>query len=536
MSKPRARSQDIARVNGPGGPVSTVDSFQNLALKLGMGADNTMSAGTYGFNPITRNRQVLEWVHRGGWLGGLAVDIPADDMTRKGIEYSTEMPPQDSDKLDRCMEALEFWPAVADVIRWGRLYGGAIGVIMLDGQDMREPLRINTVGPGQFRGVTALDRWMVEPSINDLVEEMGPHIGQPRYYKVMANAPCLRGQTIHHSRVAFRILGNKLPYQQALGENLWGASVLERLWDRLIAFDSASTGAAQLVYKSYLRTLKVKGLREVVAMGGKPLEGLVAYTDMMRRYQSNEGISLVDGEDEFDVQQLSAMSGVSDVLTDLGQQLSGALQIPLVRLFGQSPTGLNSSGESDLRTYYDGIALKQARELRTGTQLCYAVAARSIRVEMPPGSTLDFPSLWDLSDSEKATVANTTTQAVTAAKEAGLISEKAAMLELRQSGRRTGVFTNITAEDIAAADTSVGAPDPMEMMQGMMPPQGAPDAGPDGAPPPTPQGPRSRVKLQPGAALSGAPGGQNDLGDAQPRAAGAGGPPPQVRRAHQAVE
>jgi hypothetical protein len=60
-------------------------------------------------------------------------------------------------------------------------------------------------------------------------------------------------------------VGVELPYQQALTENLWGLSIIERLWDRMTMFDSASTGAGQLVYKAWLRTLKVKDLRSVVA-------------------------------------------------------------------------------------------------------------------------------------------------------------------------------------------------------------------------------------------------------------------------------
>jgi hypothetical protein len=44
----------------------------------------------------------------------------------------------------------------------------------------------------------------------------------------MPNAPALRGAAIHYSRVILRHVGTKLPYQQALTENLWGASVIER--------------------------------------------------------------------------------------------------------------------------------------------------------------------------------------------------------------------------------------------------------------------------------------------------------------------
>lgn len=49
----------------------TIDSYQNFALRLGVGTDNPMSQSTYGFNPVTRLRVLLEWCYRGGWMGGL---------------------------------------------------------------------------------------------------------------------------------------------------------------------------------------------------------------------------------------------------------------------------------------------------------------------------------------------------------------------------------------------------------------------------------------------------------------------------------
>ena len=77
-------------------------------------------------------------------------------------------------------------------------------------------------------------------------------------------------------------------------ENMWGISVVERLYDRLIAFDSATNGAAQLVYKSYIRTLKISKLREIIATGGMQVNQLQQYVEMMRRYQGIEGITLID--------------------------------------------------------------------------------------------------------------------------------------------------------------------------------------------------------------------------------------------------
>ena len=494
----------------------TQDSFFNFQMKLGMGTDNAMSTSSYGFNPLTRNRQLLEWIHRGSWIGGVAIDVVAQDMTRRGAEVLSEMPPDDVSALEKVAKDMKVWDQIRENTQWARLYGGSICVALIDGHDPREPLDLDTVGPEGFRGLLTLDRWMIEPSVEDLVTEYGPDLGLPKYYRVMSNAPALRGKAIHYSRVMFRQIGINVPYQQRLIENLWGISVIERLYDRLVSFDSATSGAAQLVYKAYLRTLSVEGMRDIVAAGGPALNGLTSYVDTMRRFQGIEGMTIIDAKDKLEIQGTNAFSGLSDALMQFGQQLSGALQIPLVRLFGQSPSGLNSSGESDLRTYYDHIASEQEDQLGSGVHKVYKLMAVSKGIQIPPDFKLGFKSLWELSDVEKADIAGKVVTAVTGAHDAGIISDKTAMQELRQSARTTGIFTNITQDTIEQASEDITPPVPElpegfggeEALNGGTPneqqgPQGTPgevDPGAEGgAPvlkPAAPSGPAGGVDRQ----------------------------------------
>lgn len=440
----------------PRGRSAAADSFQNMALSLGIGSDSAMSAGSYGFNPITRQRILLEWIYRGSWLGGVAVDVVADDMTRAGIEVLTEMDPKEVEDLQRAMVRRGVWTGLNETCAWGRLYGGAIGVFLVDGQNMATPLDVTRVGRGRFKGMMVLDRWMVEPSLTDLVTDLGPELGQPRFYKVSADAPGLPRATIHHTRVV-RFDGIRLPYWQRVSENLWGMSVLERLYDRMIAFDSATTGAAQLAYKSFLRTYKVDGMRALMAAGGESAKLLVRYVDMMRRFQSNEGVTLLDAKDDMVVQQQPNFTGIGEVIDKCGEQLSGALQIPLVRLFGQSPAGLNSTGESDLRTYYDGINQAQEKTLRIGVDRALRITAQSEGIELPGAEGEDefwfnFRPLWQLSEAEKSEVSQRDTDAALAAEERGIITPRTALQELRTMSRTTGRFTNITDKMIEDAD------------------------------------------------------------------------------------
>lgn len=450
---------------------ATRDSFQNFGLNIGQGTNNALSDSTYGFNPISRQRTLIEWIYRGSWLGGVAVNLPADDMTRAGIEFVSDMKPQDSSDIDAVAATLAIWEQINDGLKWASLYGGAIVVQLIEGQAMNTPLRLKTVGRRQFRGLHTLDRWMVEPSLDDLVTELGPHLGLPKFYTVNGDAPALNGQRIHYTRV-MRFEGDRLPFQQRVQENLWGMSVYERLYDRMIAFDSATQGAAQLVYKSFIRTYKLKGMRELVGGDMEAQQILEKYTEMMRRFQGIEGITLIDGDDDLVVQQSPSFPGIADALVQFGQQISGALQIPLVRLFGQSPAGMNSTGESDILTYYDGIKHKQERHLKVPVTRVYRALAQSEGIPLPDDFGITFRSLWQMKDSEKATTAEVGERTVGNAFINGIIGRGTALRELKQQGRVTGFFTNITDKEIAEADA-----EPPPVPEGMV-------LGPDGEPVP----------------------------------------------------
>ena len=401
----------------------------------------------------------MEWIHRGSWIGGMAVDVVAEDMTREGVTLRGDIDPDAQEEIHEAAESLGIWAATSDAIKWSRLYGGCIVVMMIDGHDYAQPLRLETVGRGQFRGLLVLDRWMVEPSLQNLVRAPGPHLGLPTYYTIHADAPALPRLKIHYSR-CIRLEGIRLPYWQRLQENLWGISVLERLYDRMVAFDLTTTGAAQLVNKAHIRSVKINGLRDVIGIGGDAYQGFLKFTDMMRRFQNIEGLSILDKEDEFDVSASPGFGGLAEVLLQFGQQLSGALQIPLVRLFGQSPAGLNSSGESDLRTYYDGIRQRQKRDLGVGMMRVYRCIGQSLGHALPSGFGIEFRPLWQMPPREKADVAKAVAEAVIAAKDAGLVSDQVAMKELRGGSEETGVFSNISDEDINAANADIEPPAP----------------------------------------------------------------------------
>lgn len=501
------------------------DGFENLISRLGVGprADNTLSDGTYVFNLLTRNRAKLEAAYRGSWIVGSMIDSVAEDMTRAGIDVDTTDAKNQVGDVLAAMEKLKVWGSLCDNQKWGDLYGGCIGVVQIEGQDMSTPLRIETIAKGQFKGVVVYDRWQVNPVLNDMIDE-GPDLGLPRMYQIVSSPlsvqpsgiKLMKGvQNVHHSR-CIRAIGIKLPFWQAITEQMWGESVLERLWDRLIAFDNATMSSASLVDRANLRTVGVNNLREIVAAGGKMYDGLIAQFEMMREMQVNEGLTVIDKEDTFQSTAYS-FAGLSDMLLQFGQQLSGASKIPLVRLFGQSPAGLSATGESDMRTYYDGVNAKQETNLRSPVDLLLRVCWRSVHgVAAPKDLSFTFKPLWQMTATDKANNAKTNAEAVIGAYEAGITKRSTTLEELRTSSGDTGVFGHITDEDITDADEELDPP-PGEDLPGTQDPAKpklsiVPGSGID----PVAPNPKINPSTKPTPSLGG---GSAASGDAKPKIA-----------------
>ncbi len=434
-----------------GGPkFRTADSFQNFVARVGHNTGNQQDGSHYGFNPVTRNRLQMEWVYRGSWIAGRVVDCVARDMTREGVDINSS---DSSDKIAALKKEnarLRIWSQLCETIKWSRLYGGACAFMMIDGQDPATPLRPETIQKGQFKGLLPMDRWLLQPSLNDLVSDFGPHFGKPMMYQTVPDSMGMPLMNIHHSRM-IRIDGVQLPYWQRIAENLWGQSVLERMWDRLLAYDSTTTGVAQLVYKAHLRTLKVENLREIVAGGNAMMTGLIAQVNMIRAMQTNEGLTLLDAKDEFQVDPYN-FGGLDTVLVQFGEQLCGAVEIPAVRLFGQSPAGF-SSGESDLRTYYDSIKQNQVADLGPGIELLFRISYLSLFGQEPPKVfELEFEHLWQMSEEQKATVTATTAGAINQQYESQVIDRATALRELKELSHTVGTFAQVTEEQITEAE------------------------------------------------------------------------------------
>ena len=444
---------------------TALDGFSNPLARLGAGTPNLLDSTQYVMSRMTNDFGTLNAMYRDSWIVRRIVDIIPADMLKNWITITSGLTPDLIKKIDVELRRTQLIKKIQEGLCWGRLYGGAIGIMLIKGQGSPEqlamPLALEEMVPGDFKGLMILDRWNgVSPS-SELVDDISdPEYGLPDAYIVTDPVDGTMTR-VHHTR-CIRFTGNTLPFWEKQAELYWGASVIESVFDELKKRDNVSWNIAQLTFMANLRVLKMNDIGQTLAATDPQSQAELYRTLTAQNWlMSNMGIQIMDAADGLETHQYT-FGGLADCYQQFIMDISGAAEIPVTKLFGRSPSGLNATGESDLQNYYDMIGEKQESILRPILNKLLPPFMVSMFGAVPDDLDFDFNPVSEPSDKERMELAKTGTDNVVAALNAGMISKRTGLQELKQQSERTGVWTNITDEDIEKAPDEIE--DPGEMM------------------------------------------------------------------------
>ena len=463
MARKKTRAQPAKQET----TVYTADSFQNVLARLGVGMPSLLEATSYPLTRLTQDYTTLNSLYRNHWIVRKIVDVIPEDMCKNWIKLKTQVAPEQLSKLEKVLRRTQTKARILEGLKWGRLYGGAAGIILLDGESayMDEPLDYRFIMPGSYKGLLILDRWSgISPELELVSDITSPDFGLPKYYQMtLQDGRMLR---VHHSRV-LRFTGNALPLWEAWAEQQWGASVVESVFDELKKRDNTSFNIANLVFLANLRIYKT-GMTDLLSLGDTQLQQ--DFHNVMQTINwmmNNSGLTIIGKDDEFDSKQYT-FTGLNDVYESFMLDIAGACEIPVTRLFGRSPAGFNATGESDLTNYYDSIEEKQEAYLAPILDKLLPVIALSTWGMVPDDLDYEFNPLRKADPKENADLAKSMTESVITVFNANLISQQTALKELRQQSEMTGMWSNITDEDIAGADTGTDFGGELPGLEGLL--------------------------------------------------------------------
>lgn len=428
--------------------VSVQDAFSNPLFRLGYGSQSPLEATEYPLTRMTDNYALLNSLYRDNWVVQNVVGIIPDDMTKKWFAPAGAVGPEHLKELDRVQRVTALRERVNEGLRWGRLYGGAAGLIMIRGQEgmLGQPLELESIYPGTFQGLYILDRWQgVVPGM-ELVFEGGEPV--PAYYSITD----ARGNTVakvHHSRLV-RFTGRDLPFLERVAELYWGESEVEALYNDVVKHDNVAANMAALTFRANVDTMEVQNLDQLFSVtSGEQQRRFWNVMQAQSVMKSNFGMQLVNRGDQIKNTQYT-FTGLQEVYDSMCLDLSGASRIPVTKLFGRSPAGMNATGESDLRNYYDYVDTLRGAKLRPILEKLLPVLAMSAWGAVPDGLDITFPPLWTPTAAEVAEIALKKAQAIRDTFQAGLFRADTAQRELKKLADETGMFDSISEEEIAA--------------------------------------------------------------------------------------
>lgn len=109
-----------------------------------------MEGTTYQMQRLTRNYNLLNSLYREHWIMRRIVDIIPGDMLKNWITITTEVDPKALKRIDLVLRRTQLIQKLKTGMQWGRLYGGAVGVMLINGQgyDLAEPVDLDRIMPG----------------------------------------------------------------------------------------------------------------------------------------------------------------------------------------------------------------------------------------------------------------------------------------------------------------------------------------------------------------------------------------------------
>ena len=331
------------------------------------------------------------------------IDRPAEEALKHGMEYNVS----DADLrefLDDALDRLDWEEKAVTAIRWARLFGGSIIVMLLDdGGGLEEP--VNWQDVRSVEELRVYERAIVQPDPDTY------RTGKAEYFDVSSTY----GGTfrVHRSRCLVFKNGSLPEYGAAQQYYYWGLPEYIRIHKDLSRALKTHTNAANMIEKSVQPVYKQRGLQSMLAgPNGDEMElKRLQVLDASRGIMNTIAVDM-EGED-YDFKTFQ-MTGAKEILESTCNLLSAVTCIPQTILFGRSPAGENATGESDLENYYNFVEGIQKRMLKKNIRtLIKAIVQAGVydgSIENPGNIKPTFKPLWSLSETEKATVELTKAQ------------------------------------------------------------------------------------------------------------------------------
>ena len=351
----------------------------------------------------------------------------ANEMTRKWGKLTST---SDDDQAKEKVKALEDEMArfkVRDIFNKGSevdQYFG-IGHIFIDmgteGNELLSPLMLDKakISKGQLKEFRVVEPMWTYPNLYNANDPLKPDFYNPKTWFVM-------GTEVHKSRL-LRFISRPVPDMLKPAYLFGGISLTQLLWPYVENWLRTRQSVSDITSNFSTPVLKTD-LDQMTSTNGAM--NLAARAQFYNAARSNQGLLICDMEKEEFKIETASLAGLSELQNQAIEQMAFPASIPLVKLLGVTPSGLNASSDGEIRVFYDTIASMQERILSPALKIVIDILQLNLWGEIDPGIKFEWAQLWELDEEKEATRKKTEAETDIIYVEAGILDPQAVLDKL----------------------------------------------------------------------------------------------------------
>jgi uncharacterized protein len=348
-------------------------------------------------------------------------EIWAAEATRKWVKLGGSNENR-VNKLEKVMTAFNIRALFREAAEHDGFFGRSQIFIDLGDRDRNElnkplTIRAEKIPKGGLKGFKVVEPFWSYPGPYESTKPTAPDFYRPKMWQIMSDQ-------IDASRL-LSFVGREVPDLLKPAYMFGGLSLSQMVKPYVDNWLRTRQSVSDLLH-SFSTMVLATDMSTVLAGGGA--ENLLKRAELFNKTRDNRGLMLTNKETE-ELTNVSTPLGTLDKLQSQAQeQIASVSGIPLVKLLGVTPSGLNASSDGEIKTFYDTIAAYQERVFRGPLETVIQILQLHEFGDIDEDITVEFLDLWELDESAKAVNRKSDADADVAYVGAGIVSPE----EVRQ--------------------------------------------------------------------------------------------------------
>lgn len=351
------------------------------------------------------------------------VQTLATEMTRKWIQFKSIGSEDLSEEIKQIEVAFDHFK-IRDAFKLATEHDGFFGrgnlFIEIEGNDDREtPLIVDkaTIKKGSLKQLKVIEPIWTTPVNYDSIDPTNKYFYKPNMWYVM-------GKPVHSSRL-FTFISHPVADMLKPSYNFSGLSMTQMMMPYVDNWLSTRDSVSDLIHSFSTSGIKTNMDAMLSENNDGDAMDIINRAELFNRMRDNRGLMMLDTstEEEF-FQYNTPLSGLDKLQAQAQEQMAAPCHIPLVKLFGITPSGLNASSEGEIKVYYDYVAAQQQSIYTDPLVTILKIIQLHLFGQIYDDITFEFVPLEQMTEEQIANINKTKAETGATLVEANIISHE----------------------------------------------------------------------------------------------------------------